>query len=117
MIQNNFHNSTRQANVNQRRPPVPNNNRLPPDAWSQLSQDDRLTRMKLSRETKALIIGPKSSPVPPSRIPSGRGNRKSMFHSISAFEFINNIDDSYPTAQSTDITNDNNTTSKCYLTT
>ena len=42
MIQNNFHNSTRQANVNQRRHLVPNNTRLPSDAWSQLSQDDRL---------------------------------------------------------------------------
>ena len=42
MIQNNFHNSTRQANSNQRRHPTPNNTRLPSDTRSQLSQDDRL---------------------------------------------------------------------------
>ena len=36
LIQANFHNSTRQANINQRRPPSQNNTQLPPDAWSQL---------------------------------------------------------------------------------
>jgi hypothetical protein len=50
MIQANFHNSTRQTNVNQRRHNVPNSTRLPSEAWSQLSQDDRLVWMKLSRK-------------------------------------------------------------------
>ena len=40
MIQTNFHDSIRQANVNQRRPPSQNNTRIPPDAWSKLSKDD-----------------------------------------------------------------------------
>ena len=34
MIQTNFHNSTRQANVNQRRPPAHNKTRIPSNAWS-----------------------------------------------------------------------------------
>ena len=110
VIQNNFHNSTRQANVNQRRPPVPNNTRLPPDAWSYLSQDDRLMWMELSRETKALVLGLKSPPAPNNKAPSSRGNMKSMLHAITVLEFINNIDESYPTTQSIDITNDNTTT-------
>ena len=43
MIQTNYHNSARQDNINQRQPLVPNNNAiLPPDAWSQLSEDGRL---------------------------------------------------------------------------
>ncbi len=51
-IQTNFHSSARQANITHRQPPAPPNNTwLPPDAWSQLSQDDRLMWMKLSRET------------------------------------------------------------------
>ena len=43
LIQTNFHDSTRQAHVNQRKfPTTQNNTRLPTDAWSKLSQDDRL---------------------------------------------------------------------------
>ena len=97
-IQTNYHSSVRQANITQRQPHAPpNNTRLPPDAWSQLSQDDRLMWMKLSRETKALILGLKTPSVPPRRVPHGRDNMKSMLHNISAFEFLNNINDSYPT--------------------
>ena len=66
--------------------------------------------MKLSRETKALILGLKTPSVPPRRVPNGRDNRKSMLHNISTFEFLNNIDDSYLTTQSTDMTSDNDTT-------
>ena len=51
MIQANFHNSNRQTNVNQRRHSVTNSTGLPSEAWSQLSQYDRLVWMKLSRET------------------------------------------------------------------
>ena len=97
MIQTNLHNLTRQANVNQRRPPATNNTRLPPDAWSQLSQDDRLVWMKLSRETKALILGLKPPLVPSNKTYHGRGTRTSMLHNISTFEFLNNIDESYST--------------------
>jgi hypothetical protein len=106
-IQTNYHSSARQANVTQRQPPAPNNNtRLPPDAWSQLSQDDRLMWMKLSRETKALILGLKNPPVPPRRVHNAPSNRKSMIHNISAFEFLNNIDDSFPIPQPTDMLTD-----------
>ena len=92
MIQTNFHNSTRQANVNQRvfpvQPPAPNNTRLPSDVCSYIPQYDRLTWIKLSRETKALKLGIKPPPET-----NNKGNRKSMLHDISTFEFITNIDD------------------------
>ena len=61
--------------------------------------------MKISRETKALILGLK-----PSLEPSIKRNRRSMLHDISAFEFINNIDDTYPTTQPDDTPNENNNT-------
>jgi hypothetical protein len=35
---------------------------------------------------------------------------KYMLHDISIFEFISNINDTYPIPQSTDISNDTNTT-------
>ena len=135
MVQTNFHNSTRQANVDQRRTCtqsfVPNNTRLPSDTWSQLSQDDRLMWMKLSRETKALILDLKPLPEPsikrnrssmihdissfefviksPPEI-NNKGSIKFMLNDISSFEFISNIDHTYPTAQPDDASNDNNTT-------
>ena len=34
LIQTNCYNLTRQANINQRRLPIPNNTRLPSDVWS-----------------------------------------------------------------------------------
>ena len=80
MIQTNFHNSTRQANVDQRRPSTPNNTRLPSDVWSQLLQDGRVVWMALSIETKALILGLTFPPVS-----STKGNVKSMLHDISTF--------------------------------
>ena len=61
--------------------------------------------MKISRETKALILGLK-----PSLEPSIKRNRRSMLHDVSAFEFINNIDDTYPTTQPDDTPNENNNT-------
>ena len=100
MVQTNCHHSFRQDIANQRRLLTPNNTRLPLEVWSQLSQNDRLMWIKLSRETKALIIGLKFPPEP-----SIKSNRKIMLHDIPAFELIINIDDSYPNTQSTDITN------------
>ena len=89
IIQTNFHDSIQHANINQRQPPSQHNTRIPPDVWSQLYQDDGLTWMKLSNETKATILGLK----PP---PDSMNTRKSMLHNISAFDFLNNIDTSYP---------------------
>jgi hypothetical protein len=66
--------------------------------------------MKLSRETKALILGLKAPPVPPRRMPHAPNNRKSMLHNISAFEFLNNIDDSFPPPQPTDMITNPDTT-------
>jgi hypothetical protein len=66
--------------------------------------------MKLCRDTKALILGLKPPSVPPRRVSNGPNNRKSMLNNISAFEFLNNIDDSFPTPQPTDMITDPDTT-------
>ena len=56
--------------------------------------------MKLSRESKALIFGLKPPPNT-----NNTDTRKSMFHNLSAFDFINKIDDTYPNDQRGDIPN------------
>ena len=61
--------------------------------------------MKLPRETKALILHLKSPPES-----NTKGTRKYILHDISAFEFINNLDGTYPTMQPTNTPNDSNTT-------
>ena len=61
--------------------------------------------MKLSRETKDLILGLKLPPEP-----IIKHNRRCRLHAISAFEFINNIDATYSTTQPDDTPNENNNT-------
>ena len=57
--------------------------------------------MKLSRETKDVMFGIK---LPPES--NSESTRKFMLHNISAFDFVDNIDNTHSSVQHTDVPQD-----------
>ena len=101
LIQAYFHYSTRQVNINQRNFLTPQNNtRLPIDTWSKRLQDDRRMWIIFSKEWKALKLGLKPPPNT-----NNTDTRQSMLNNISAFEFINRIDDTFSDEHHEDVLN------------